>query len=599
MINSFSQFLVEEEKTVYFTFGRMNPPTIGHGKLLDTLAQKAGQNPYRVFLSQSQDKKDNPLQYKDKVKHVRKMFPKHARSVMVNQKVKNAMDAATALYKEGFQSMVMVVGSDRIREFDVLLTKYNGKESRHGFYNFKRIQVISAGDRDPDAQGVEGMSASKQRANAKENDFTSFAQGLPKPMSNPDAKRLFNDVRKGMGLKEAKEFKNHVQLEPVSELREAYIRDNIFEQGEQVVMTKNGIVGNIKHLGSNYLIVESNGETWRCWLGDVEKVDWVCGKCNCDPCTCESINEAKVRWKRGKYPGEIEATIAGKKYKIEKALDHNDRHKGEWKVMVWDKRDWEWETTEYGKANAKEWIMNKHGIKESVEPHPEVVKAYKKTLDAEDQAADYNHRSNKARVTRAANHLSKKIKQHHPDLDMKGKIAIRTKLQNMKEANQPEWGTPASTKKAKKITPGENNEACWDSHKQVGMKMKNGKMVPNCVPKEASQDPDIKDRPGSQPAGYHKGLTKAQKVARDRQFKKQSKMSDNNPAAYKKAPGDHEAKTKLSKHTKRYRQMFGEDNVEIAKKRIDREKQMDKRKHDRMMDRARMRDVKKINKETK
>lgn len=530
MISSFSQFLVEEEKTVYFTFGRMNPPTIGHGKLLDTLAQKAGRNPYRVFLSQSQDKKDNPLQYKDKVKHVRKMFPKHARSVMVNQKVKNAMDAATTLYKEGFQSMVMVVGSDRIREFDVLLTKYNGKESRHGFYNFKRIQVISAGDRDPDAQGVEGMSASKQRANAKENDFTSFAQGLPKLMSNPDAKRLFNDVRKGMGLKEAKEFKNHIQLEPVSELREAYIRDNIFEQGEQVVMTKNGIVGNIKHLGSNYLIVESNGETWRCWLGDVEKVDWVCGKCNCDPCTCESINEAKVRWKKGKYPGEIEATIAGKKYKIEKALDHNDRHKGEWKVMVWDKRDWEWETTEYGKANAKEWIYDKH---------------------------------------------------------------------NIKEACQPEWGTPASTKKAKKITPGENNEACWDSHKQVGMKMKNGKMVPNCVPKEAIQDPDIKDRPGSQPAGYHKGLTKAQKIARDRQFKKQSKMSDDNPAAYKKAPGDHEAKTKLSKHTKRYRQMFGEDNVEIAKKRIEREKQMDKRKHDRMMDRARMRDVKKINKETK
>jgi len=138
-----------------------------------------------------------------------------------------------------------------------------------------------------------------------------------------------------------------------------------------------------------------------------------------------------VRWKRAGANGEIEATVGGKKYKIEKALDHNERHKGEWKVMVWDRGDWEWETTEYGKANAKAWIMSR--LKESVTPHPDVVKAYKKTLDAEDKAGEYNYRSNKARVTRAANHLSKKIDQHHPGLDMKGKIALRTKLQNMNE----------------------------------------------------------------------------------------------------------------------------------------------------------------------
>lgn len=504
MISSFSQFLVEEEKTVYFTFGRLNPPTMGHEMLLNKLAKSAGKNPYKIYLSKSSDPQKNPLSYNDKIKFARKMFPKHARQIIKDNNIKTVMDIATALFKEGYVNVVMAVDGPRSREFDVLLNKYNGVKGRHGFYNFKSIKFVNVGERNDSSEGIDGVSATKQRNAAKKNDFVAFTQGLPKSMSNQDAKQLFNAVRKGMGLKEAKEFKRHIQLEPVSELREAYIRDNIFEQGEQVVMTKNGIVGNIKHLGSNYLIVESNGETWRCWLGDVEKVDWVCGKCNCDPCTCESINEAKVHWKKSKYPGEIEATIAGKKYKIEKALDHNDRHKGEWKVMVWDKRDWEWETTEYGKANAKEWIYNKH---------------------------------------------------------------------NIKEACQPEWGTPASTKKAKKITPGENNEA--------------------------TQDPDIKDRPGSQPAGYHKGLTKAQKVARDRQFKKQSKMSDDNPAAYKKAPGDHEAKTKLSKHTKRYRQMFGEDNVEIAKKRIDREKQMDKRKHDRMMDRARMRDVKKINKETK
>ena len=118
MINRFSQFLVEEEKTVFFTFGRMNPPTIGHGKLLDKLASKSGRNPYRIYLSQSQDKRKNPLHYKDKIKHVRKMFPKHARSVMINPKIRTAIEVLTSLYNEGFKRVVMIVGSDRVNEFD-------------------------------------------------------------------------------------------------------------------------------------------------------------------------------------------------------------------------------------------------------------------------------------------------------------------------------------------------------------------------------------------------------------------------------------------------------------------------------------------------
>ena len=273
MINSFTQYLVEEERAVYFTFGRMNPPTIGHGKLLDKLAAKSGKNPYRVYLSQSQDKKKNPLSYSDKVKHVRKMFPKHARSVMINKKVKTPIDAATALYDEGFRRIVMVVGSDRVNEFDIILNKYNGQKARHGFYNFESIKVVTAGQRDPDAEGAEGASATKQRNAAVENDFTTFGQGLPKTLSNADSRRLYNDVRRGMGLKEAKEFKRHIQLQPVSQLREAYVKDGIFELGDEVVMVKNDVVGKIKHLGANYVIVESKGETWRCWLNDVTKVD--------------------------------------------------------------------------------------------------------------------------------------------------------------------------------------------------------------------------------------------------------------------------------------------------------------------------------------
>ena len=539
MINRFSQFLVEEEKTVYFTFGRLNPPTRGHEMLLNKLAKAAGKNPYRIYLSKSNDPKKNPLSYNDKIKFSRKMYPKHARQIIKDNTITNVMDIATKLYNDGFVNVVMAVDGPRSREFDILLNKYNGQKARHGFYNFKSIKFINVGERNDSSEGIDGVSATKQRNAAKENDFVAFSQGLPKNVSNADAKALFNAVRKGMGLKEAKDFKNHVQLEPVSELREAYLRDNIFEEGEQVVMTKHGIVGKIKHLGTNYLIVESKGETWRCWLDDVSKVD----------------PNFAPNWDVQDFP--------------------NDDNDG----------------------------VVRESLNESVKPHPEVIKAYKKTIDAEDKAADYNYGAAKARVTRAANHLSKKIKQHHPDLDMKDKIALRTHLQNMKEANQPEWGTPESTKKAKDMTPGEKNEGngLWYNirkRREAGKpKLKPGdKNYPKTLNPEAKQDPDIKDRPGSQPAGYHSGLTKAQKIARDRQFKKQAKMDDDNPAAYKKAPGDQGAKTKLSKHTKKYRQMFGEnDNVELAKKRIDREKEMDKKKHDRMMDKARLRDVKKQN----
>jgi len=136
MIKNFSQYLIEEEREVYFTFGRMNPPTIGHEKLLDTLSRKSGKNPYRVFLSQSQDSKKNPLNYAEKIKFARKMFPKHARSIMMDKKVKTVFNAIQKLYDEGYKNVVMVVGDDRVREFDILLNKYNGKKGPHGVYSF-------------------------------------------------------------------------------------------------------------------------------------------------------------------------------------------------------------------------------------------------------------------------------------------------------------------------------------------------------------------------------------------------------------------------------------------------------------------------------
>lgn len=404
-INSFKNYLVEEEKTVYFTFGRMNPPTIGHEKLLDAISKAAGSNPYKIYLSQSQDEDKNPLAYKEKVKIARKMFPRHARNILVDRGAKNLLEVASKLYESGFKNIVGVVGSDRIREFDTRIKKYNGVKGRHGFYNFEKITIISAGDRDPDADGAAGMSASKMRAAAKDNDFSTFSQGLPKAVKNADAKKIYNSVRSGMGLSEQTNFKNRIQLEPVSDIRESYMDGKLFDIGDEVVIKGQGIVAEIKHLGANYVIVESKGEVYRKWLTDVEKVN-------------------------------------------------------------------------------------------------------------------------------------------------------------------------------------PNDEIEYEVHDFVKLS-------------EGREDPDIGDKKGSQPAQYHKGLKKSTKQSRDAQFKKQAKMDDDDPAAYKPAPGDATAKTKPSKHTKKFKQMFGEqDRVDMAKKRIARQKAAADKRHDRMMDRARLRDVKKKNRET-
>jgi len=273
MINYFSQFLVEEEKTLYLVWGRMNPPTAGHEKLLDFLKSKAGRNPFRIYLTQSEDKNKNPIPFVEKVKFARKGFPQYARQIMLDKKLKTIFDAMTSFYNEGFRRITVVAGSDRVTEYDITLNKYNGKKGRHGFYNFEKITVLNAGDRDPESKGVEGVSGTKLRGYAENGNFTQFMQYMPKKLSNADAKKVFNAVRKGLGLKEEKEFRNHIQLQPVSDLRESYVDGKLFNVGDQVVMKENGEIGTVKRLGSNYVIVEGSGNQYRKWLDSVEKVD--------------------------------------------------------------------------------------------------------------------------------------------------------------------------------------------------------------------------------------------------------------------------------------------------------------------------------------
>jgi len=379
-VKGFADYITEATKEVTFTFGRFNPPTTGHEKLLDAVSKVARGGKYVVYASQSTDRKKNPLDYATKVKYMRKMYPRHARSIILDKKVRNIFDILVKLYDQGVNVVNLVVGSDRVPEFTALVNKYNGVKGRHGFYNFESgINVISAGERDPDADDVSGMSASKMRAAAAANDFAGFSKGLPKGFK--EAEKLFNDVRRGMGLKESYDFREHIQLETVSDTREAYVAGELFNEGDVVVIKESDEVGQVIMRGSNYVLVEmADGKKLRKWLDDVEIIQ----------------------------------------------------------------------------------------------------------------------------------------------------------------------------------------EACWDTHKQVGMKMKNGKQVPNCVPKNEAEDPDIGDRKGSQPANYHRGLARSTKVKRDAQFKKQAKMDDDDPNAYKPAPGDKSAKTKPSKHTKKFKQMFGEDVLSFS-----------------------------------
>ncbi len=251
MIKGFKQFNEESSKSVVFTFGRFNPPTVGHEKLLTKVASLAIGNDYKIFASQSSDPKKNPLDYKEKVMLMRKIFPKHGRNIIYDKKIKNAIDALVYLYNAGYTKVTMVVGADRISDFKSLLNKYNGVKARHGFYDFPEgISIVSAGERDPDADDVSGMSASKMRTAAIEGDFQSFANGLPKSFG--DKLAVFNLLRKRMGLKEMTNFRKHIELK-TSNIRERYIAEEVFLVGDRF-LNLNGKIHTVTERCTNYIV---------------------------------------------------------------------------------------------------------------------------------------------------------------------------------------------------------------------------------------------------------------------------------------------------------------------------------------------------------
>ena len=218
-MKTYQKFISEKKgDTVIFTFGRFNPPTVGHEKLITAVQSvaKSKGGDFFVYPSHSQDPKKNPLSQPQKIKYMKKMFPKYKRNIIASTG-KTALAIASELYSKGYTNLVMVVGSDRVQEFQKILDRYNGEDKAHGFYDYDKIEVVSAGERDPDAEGVEGMSASKMRAAAVAGDFKSFRMGTPKTLSDADTKKLFNDIRKGMQLEVVKEGKKWKEIDFTTE----------------------------------------------------------------------------------------------------------------------------------------------------------------------------------------------------------------------------------------------------------------------------------------------------------------------------------------------------------------------------------------------
>lgn len=249
-------------------FGRFNPPTIGHEKLLNHIKKVADKGEYRIYPSHSQDAKKNPLDSETKVDYMKKMYPDHANNIVHDTKMRSIFDVLKNAHEQGHSSVNIVVGADRLKEFETLANKYNGK-----LYDFEQINVISAGERDPDAEGVEGMSASKLRKHAVDGDFDTFSKGLPKALDKESRKKLYNTIRKNMGIEEEYQTWEIAPKLDYKNLRENYISGKIFQVGKVIENMNTGLIGKIIRTGTNYVIcVTEAGDMFKSWIRDVSEV---------------------------------------------------------------------------------------------------------------------------------------------------------------------------------------------------------------------------------------------------------------------------------------------------------------------------------------
>ena len=535
----FKDLMIEGSGLIVISFGRFNPPTIGHEKVIEKVKEVAGTAPFRIYPSHSTGDKD-PLPHAKKIAYMRKMFPKYKRNIVADKEAKTVIHIAEKLYKEGFTDLIMVAGSDRVKEFDTLLQRYNGKPDRKGkiIYDFNSLKVVNAGQRDPDAEGVTGMSASKMRKAAADGDFDSFKMGIPNTIKDTEKKKLYLDVRKHMGIRERRDMG---EMNTFEELRDKYLVGKIWKTGDLV--EANGYTGKVVNRGTNYLsFADEDGKIHKVWLHEI------------------SIDERNYRKEYDNYhskPEQVERRSSrnkarramGDKAVKGKDVGHKDnnplnndpdnlrnedpsKNRREPRLREDNLDEMAW----YRKVMAKiDQLTHPRGYDKVVKDYVAGMKdkEHKKHPSAWASEVARQYRMSPRAVIMYINKLVQKgalpkelnaeyIPEQHSFKRFVNQIQEK-KIEGLENKAKKSKYTYATLKKvydrgmgAYKTNPGsvrpnvtspqqwamarvnsflkgghkqdddlkEADGPCWDGYKQVGMKKKNGKDVPNCVPEE-------------------------------------------------------------------------------------------------------------------
>jgi nicotinic acid mononucleotide adenylyltransferase len=483
-------------KTIVITFGRMNPPTVGHQKLVQKVqtVARANRADSRIYLSHTQNNKKDPLTYEQKISLAREAFG----NIVVKSDAKTIIEVSKELQKGGYTDLILVVGSDRIAEFERLLNKYNGKE-----YNFNSIKVVSAGERDPDAEGVEGMSASKLRKLALAGDYEAFASGLPKNVNDKRKRQTYETIRDVI--------KEELDLLP-EELQEAVYSGNIGAM-EMIKFFQKSTEQEKKTL-KDLIAKKKNKEAWD-----------------------------MVQKKLG-------VKLMGKEFQKEE-IDMDEERK----PLTVQQR------------------MQRSRTLKRLQPK---LQRYKK-MRAKRMADEprLKKKAQKAAIAILRKKVAGERGANYANLSSSDKISVDRLIAKK---------SGAIAKLAKRLIP--------KIRKQELERVKKARSSTNEA-YEVAQDKTIGSKPGTQPKKYYSGLSKSEKETRNAQFKRAAEKDSSDPSAYPdKHAGDAGVKTKPSKYTKKYKDMFGEaSNLQKAKDEIRSEKQDDKRKFDAMLDRARLKDT--------
>jgi len=592
-------------KTVVLGWGRMNPITSGHEKLANKIkevAKKRSATPL-IYLGQSQDPKKNPLSYDDKIKLAQMAF---GRNLVVKSKAKTIFQVMKELEAK-FDNVILVVGADRISEFDTLLNKYNGKD-----FTFDDIEVVSAGERtDPDSDEAKNMtadtmSASVMRKLASQGDLEGFKKGLPKKLQR-NAKNIYDMVRGGMKLAKLEE-----EMESLDEVM-------TIQQRRKRALT-------MRRYKTKIAMARKR---MRRRFADASKLKTRSRK------KAIQLIRKKVAGKQGanyKDLSPAQKMLIDKKVAKRKAIIDRIAKRLLPQVKKADRQKFMTKSEEMNpvltpdnetpRQKRYHQMFNKEG---SIKLDGR-FKAFKKKQSQFEEVNDVELLQLIEEITNTIDEKSlsdndpwgiKKLKsvtvnrkQYAVAAQLLKKLLARKKKEKpgrhspvyyaqviakqfdnvdaktlakmvQEEGGAGDRGTEKVTKRYKRDTPGETVSE-----------------------QKVAQDPDVKDQPGTQPKKYYKGLSDSEKEARAKQFRKGVKADDDSPSSYKSAPGDDDAKTKESKHTKKYRQMYGESleegpNMERAKDQIKRIRNRVRKEVDQIQDRARAADVQRKNRSTR